>query len=74
MLFLALASPDCGRPRLRLNHAIALANEVDTLDQWWELVDADENVPGHSPARSLPSAEVVGPHCEELALRAAKRK
>jgi hypothetical protein len=28
VLFLALACPDCGRPRLRLNHAVALA----TLD------------------------------------------
>jgi hypothetical protein len=74
VLFLALVCPDCGKPRLGLEHAVALASEVDSLDEWWNLVDAAENVPKASPARSLPPAEVVGPHCRELATRAAKRK
>jgi len=75
LLVLALSCADCGRLKLPLAQAVALAAEVDTLDQWFDLVDrAEHHTTPPQPLPLLPPVSVVAPHCQELAERAAKRR
>jgi hypothetical protein len=73
VIAMALSCVDCGKLRISLFQAVALASEVDNLDQWFDLVDPAEELPS-KPLRALPAVSIVAPHCLKLAARAVKRR
>lgn len=73
IMLAALRCPDCGKQRCSLDQALALACKADSLQQWFEALDAFEDQLSASP-RVLPSAAEVSLSCQALALRARERR